>query len=185
MSSSFLFFLSLLSRGRLEKKLKEKTPKSLKLVNRCFNGAPNTSFLSDSSVVDAAGFVQVDEHLRVLGREAEGWFALGDASSAPGVKLGYLARAQASTVAANIRAAIKGAKAEEEGGGGPSPSSLSAPLPSKWAPNNGLEMMLVTLGRGGGTGHLGKWLRFPGLAVAAIKGRDLFVGKTRAGLGVA
>ena len=79
-------------------------------------------------------------------------------------------------MAANIRAAIKGAKAEEEGGGGPSPSSLSAPLPSKWAPNNGLEMMLVTLGRGGGTGHLGKWLRFPGLAVAAIKGRDLFVG---------
>ena len=45
-------------------------------------------------------------------------------------------------------------------------------------------MLLVTLGRGSGTGHLGRWVRFPGVVVAAIKGRDLFVGKTRAGLGV-
>lgn len=153
------------------------------VVYWCFNGAPNTSFLSSSSssdVLDPAGFIRVDEHLRVVGKEAEGWFALGDASSAPGVKLGYLARAQAATVAANVKAAIANAKKEE---GNPSASSL--PPPSKWTPNNGLEMMLVTLGKGSGTGHLGRWLRFPGLAVAAIKGRDLFVGKTRAGLGVA
>jgi len=45
--------------------------------------------------------------------------------------------------------------------------------------------MLVTLGRGSGAGHLGRWVRLPGPAVAAVKGRDLFVGKTRAGLGVA
>ena len=167
-----------------EEKLKIiiKKKKKKKKKYRCFNGAPNTSFLSSSSpaVLDAAGFIKVDEHLRVLGKEAEGWFALGDASAAPGVKLGYLARAQAATVAANIRAAIKAAK-EKEAGNKPS----SALPPSKWTPNNGFEMMLVTLGKGSGTGHLGRWVRFPGLAVAAIKGRDLFVGKTRAGLGVA
>ena len=158
-----------------------KNSKNSKKKSRCFNGAPNTSFLSSehhASVLDPAGFISVDEHLRVVGRESEGWFALGDASSAPGVKLGYLARAQASTVAANIKASIKAAKQDNN-------ASASLPPPSKWSANNGFEMMLVTLGRGNGTGHLGKWARFPGFAVAAIKGRDLFVGKTRAGLGVA
>ena len=147
-------------------------------LSRCFNGAPNTAFISSSSdnpsLLDAAGFIRVDEHLRVVGKEDQGWFALGDASSAPGVKLGYLARAQASTVASNIKAVMKAAKEKS-----------TAPNLSKWSANNGLEMMLVTLGKGSGTGHLGKWVRFPGVAVAAIKGRDLFVGKTRAGLGVA
>ena len=112
----------------------------------------------------------------MVGKEDQGWFALGDASSAPGVKLGYLARAQASTVASNIKAAVKAAKEQQ---------STAASSLSKWSANNGLEMMLVTLGKGSGTGHLGRWVRFPGIAVAAIKGRDLFVGKTRAGLGVA
>lgn len=168
-------------RKRKINKNSQKLEINKKKLSRCFNGAPNTSFLSSSAdVLDPAGFIRVDEHLRVVGKEAEGWFALGDASSAPGVKLGYLARAQAATVAANVKAAIAAAKKD-----GNKPASASPPPPSKWTPNNGLEMMLVTLGKGGGTGHLGKWLRFPGLAVAAIKGRDLFVGKTRAGLGVA
>jgi len=80
-------------------------------------------------------------------------------------------------VASNIKAAIGAAKG---GRGAPAPAP-----PARWSANNGLEVMLVTLGRGSGAGHLGRWVRLPGLAVAAIKGRDLFVGKTRAGLGVA
>ena len=141
------------------------------VVYTCYAGAPNTGFLRGGpgdACLDGAGFIRVDAALAVVAAPAS-WYALGDACDAPGVKLGYLARGQAGVVVANVKAAARGAPASN---------------PSTWAPNGGRpEMMLVTLGRAAGAGHLGAWVRFPSLAVWALKSRDLFVGKTRAWIG--
>ena len=77
-------------------------------------------------------------------------------------------------MAANIRALAAA--------GGPA-AAPPPPLPKAWTPNNGLEMMLLTLGRHGGTAHVGQWVTLPSFLVAKIKSRDMFIGKTRAGLG--
>lgn len=139
------------------------------VVYWCHAAAPHTAWLADAGVLDGGGFIKVDAHLAVVGGPAPGrWFALGDACDAPGVKLGYLTRQQAGVVARNVRAAA---------GGG-------APTAAAWAANGGKpEIMLVTLGRGAGTGHVGGWITLPSAAVWLIKARDLFVGKTRAWVG--
>lgn len=155
----------------------------------CVPGAPNTAFLAGAagassssgsssadgtpSPLDEAGFIRVDANLRVPGRAT--WFALGDAAAIPGVKLGYLTRGQAGVVVANIRAL--------EAGGGPLAARPDTPLPKAWTPNGGLEMMFITLGPAAGAAHVGPWIRLPSAVVAAIKGRDLFVGKARSGVG--
>ena len=147
------------------------------IVYHCHASPPHTAWLP-AGVLDGGGFIRVDPHLRVQGSlPAPGrWFALGDACNAPGIKLGYLTRQQADVVAANVVAA---ASAADDGMAAP-----PAPLPATWAANGGgPEVMLVTLGRGAGTGHVGPWIRLPSLAVWLIKARDLFVGKTRAGVG--
>lgn len=151
---------------------------SADIVYRCHAAAPHTGWLP-AGVLNEGGFIRVDEHLAVLGPvPAPGrWFALGDACDAPGVKLGYLTRQQADVVAANIKAAAAAAAGADK-------KAVSTPLPAAWAANGGRpELMLVTLGRGAGTGHVGPWITLPSLAVWAIKARDLFVGKTRAGVG--
>ena len=147
------------------------------IVYHCHASPPHTAWLP-AGVLDGSGFIKVDPHLRVQGSvPAPGrWFALGDACDAPGVKLGYLTRQQADVVAANVVAAVAAADGGE--------AAAASPLPATWAANGGgPEVMLVTLGRGAGTGHIGAWVRLPSLAVWLIKARDLFVGKTRAGVG--
>ena len=158
----------------------------------CVPGSPNTGFLAAgrpdgggegtqgaprppplASALDGAGFIRVDAHLRVRGRAT--WFALGDAAAIPGVKLGYLTRGQAGVVVANIKAL--------EAGGGALAARPDAPLPKSWAANGGLEMMFVTLGPSAGAAHVGAWISLPSMVVAGIKSRDLFVGKTRKGVG--
>jgi apoptosis-inducing factor 2 len=161
----------------------------------CVPGPPNTAFLDGPAVaaaaaggggqagssllpppttlLDGAGAIVVDAHLRVKGSPT--WFALGDAAAIPGVKLGYLARGQAAVVVANIKAL--------EAGGGPRAARPDTPLPSAWKPNGGIEMMFVTLGPAAGTAHVGSWITLPSALVAAIKSRDLFVGKARRGVG--
>ena len=147
----------------------------------CVPGAPNTAFLAAAAggeratppALDPAGFVRVDSHLRVAGRAT--WFALGDAAAIPGVKLGYLTRGQAGVVVANIRAL--------EAAGGCLAARPDTPLARAWTPNGGLEMMFVTLGPAAGTAHVGRWITLPSMVVAGIKSGDLFVGKTRRGLG--
>ena len=148
----------------------------------CVPGAPNTAFLAEAgagsespstSILDPAGFIRVDSHLRVSGTST--WFALGDAAAIPGVKLGYLTRGQAGVVVANLRAL--------ESAGGHFAARPDTPLPKAWTTNGGLEMMLVTLGPHAGTAHVGNWVTLPSFAVAAMKSRDLFVGKTRRGVG--
>lgn len=148
----------------------------------CVPGSPNTGFLSGAGgssgkngapAVNPSGFISVDAHLRVPGTST--WFALGDAAAIPGVKLGYLTRGQAGVVVGNIKAL--------EAAGGALAARPDSPLPKSWTPNGGLEMMFVTLGPSAGTAHVGSWISLPSVVVAGIKSRDLFIGKTRKGVG--
>jgi apoptosis-inducing factor 2 len=119
-----------------------------------FGIRPNTGYLGGASLVggrDGPGYVQVDEHLRVLGRTRV--FALGDIANADRNMAG-IAGHQAGLVADNIRALISG-----EG-------ELT-----RWV--RFPPVIVISLGPEGGAGFVNGRIVGPA-AVAAIKGRDMF-----------
>ncbi|CAL0329010.1 unnamed protein product [Lupinus luteus] len=121
------------------------------------------SFLKDD--LDADGRVKVDEYLRVKGRG--NIFAIGDITDVQEIKQGVYAQAHALLVAKNLKLLTEGGSKEPKLG----TYKVQAPI------------SIVSLGRKIGVAQfpfmtiLG---RFPGI----IKSGDLFVGKTRKGLGL-
>jgi len=121
---------------------------------RCWGVVPASDFLAASGIVrDAAGFVPVDEHLRVVGHER--LFAIGDLTAGD-AKMAAAANRQAAVAAANILAVIDGAELKAHRPMGPA--------------------IAVPIGPDGGAGQ------FPGQegvvgpeVVSRVKGADLGV----------
>lgn len=136
------------------------------VVYRCLGGRPNTGFLQGLGILDTQGAIKVNDKLQVVGHS--NMFAVGDATDVKETKVGYLAGEHGKLVAANIQAARAG-----------------KPLKA-WKPNGGMPVMLVSLGRKAGTGHIASvnltgclaWLP------AMMKSGDLFTGKTKQDLGI-
>ncbi|GIL49748.1 hypothetical protein Vafri_6045 [Volvox africanus] len=158
-------------RGAATLTLSDGSNLSADLVLWCAGAKPNTAYLGEDlaavrderSLIKVLPTLQVENHLNI--------FALGDCNNVPEEKKGFLAMKQAELAAASIKALIKA------GTGGKSPKL------GVWTPNMGMEMILVSLGRRDGVCRMGGSV-FTGFLPAWIKGKDLFVGKTRAQLRV-
>jgi NADH dehydrogenase FAD-containing subunit len=131
-----------------------------------------TDALPDADVVlwctgssGGAGKIAVDEHLRVSGHQNV--FAVGDVTSLPEPKMGIWAGKHAAVVIENIRSLLRGGAVK-----------------ARYRPATGSKTMLVTLGRRHGTGHLpfgdftNSWF------ARQVKGRDMFIGRYRKGVGL-
>ncbi|KAJ8551614.1 hypothetical protein K7X08_021629 [Anisodus acutangulus] len=121
------------------------------------------TILKDS--LDSRGRLMVDSNLRIKGHS--NIFAIGDITDVPELKQGYLAQEHAKVAAKNIMSLIKGVEDHHK---------LAVYKPATKA------LALVSLGRKGVA-------QFPCLSIAGrvpgmVKSRDLFVGKTRKGLGL-
>lgn len=124
---------------------------------------PNTAFLKSSelaSKLDESDRVKVTPSLRV--EEFDNIFCLGDINNVKEEKLGYLAVLQAELAVKNFTALLK---------------SKDAKLKA-WVPFNGTPAAFITLGSGGGTGHLGNCV-VPSCMVGMMKSKNLFVSKFR------
>ncbi|GIL73417.1 hypothetical protein Vretimale_17578 [Volvox reticuliferus] len=141
------------------------------LVLWCAGAKPNTAYLGEdlAAVRDDKGLIKVLPTLQV--EDHPNIFALGDCNNVPEEKKGFLAMKQAELAAASIKALIKASK------------SGKPPKLGVWTPNMGMEMLLVTLGRSDGVCRMGGSV-FTGFLPAWLKGKDLFIGKTRAQLRV-
>ncbi|KAG5575027.1 hypothetical protein H5410_055161 [Solanum commersonii] len=122
------------------------------------------TILKDS--LDSRGRVMVDSNLRIKGRN--NIFAIGDITDVSELKQGYLAQEHAKVVAKNITTLIKGVEDDHK---------LAVYKPATKA------LAIVSLGRKDAVAQ------FPCLSIAGrvpgmIKSGDLFVGKTRKGLGL-
>ncbi|XP_059307783.1 uncharacterized protein LOC132059244 [Lycium ferocissimum] len=122
------------------------------------------TILKDS--LDSRGRLMVDSNLRIKGHN--NIFATGDITDIPELKQGYLAQEHAKVAAKNITLLIKGAEDDHK---------LAVYKPATKA------LALVSLGRKDAVAQ------FPCLSIAGrvpgmIKSGDLFVGKTRKGLGL-
>ena len=102
-------------------------------------------------------FLQVDEH--------PSWFAIGDITSLSDFRLGRLAQDQGKLVARQIKALHGGGKLK------------------KWKRHNGLEVIMVSLGRNDGAAAAWGW-GWSGWVPTMLKSRDLMVGMTRSNLGL-
>jgi len=123
---------------------------------RAFGIRPHTEYLTSGSFADRRderGYVQVDEHLRVVGETRV--FAVGDINDADRDMAGIASR-QAVVVADNIRALITG----------------KGDLTSweKFPP-----MIAIPLGPEGGAGLMGDGVA-DAATIAELKGRDMFIG---------
>ncbi|MES1258850.1 MAG: FAD-dependent oxidoreductase [Acidobacteriota bacterium] len=133
----------------------------------CAGSRGDTGYLRNypGRVLDAAGRVLVDPHLRVAG--TSNIFAAGDITALPEPKLGIRAGRHAAVVIANLRGLLHGKQ------------SLRV-----YRPATGSQTMLVTLGRHHGTGHIpffdftNSWL------ARQVKSRDMFIGRYRKGIGL-
>ncbi len=111
------------------------------------------------------GHLKVDEHLRLAGTSHI--FVAGDITALPEPKLGIWAGKHAAVVIRNLRCLLRGKG-----------------RPAIYRPATGNRMMLVTLGRNHGTGHLpfgdfsNAWL------ARTLKSRDMFIGRYRKGVGL-
>lgn len=126
-----------------------------------------TSYLKGfpGDVLTPDGHVKVDRNLRLP--SSANIFAVGDITALPEPKLGIWAGKHAAVVIRNLRSLIKGK------------AKLAVYLP---ATNN--QMMLVTLGRNHGTGHL-PFVDFTNSWLArTVKARDMFIGRYRTGVGL-
>ncbi|KAH0714428.1 hypothetical protein KY284_007333 [Solanum tuberosum] len=122
------------------------------------------TILKDS--LDSRGRVMVDSNLRIKGHN--NIFAIGDITDVPELKQGYLAQEHAKVVAKNITTLVKGVEDDHK---------LAVYKPATKA------LAIVSLGRKDAVAQ------FPCLSIAGrvpgmIKSGDLFVGKTRKGLGL-
>ncbi|OIT28793.1 PREDICTED: apoptosis-inducing factor homolog B-like [Nicotiana attenuata] len=122
------------------------------------------TILKDS--LDSRGRLMVDSNLRIKGHN--NIFAIGDITDIPELKQGYLAQEHAKIAAKNITLSIKGVEDDHK---------LAVYKPATKA------LAIVSLGRKEAVAQ------FPCLSIAGrvpgmIKSGDLFVGKTRKGLGL-
>jgi len=125
---------------------------------------PNTQYM-DPAFLNERGQIMVDDHLQVKG--LEGVYAMGDVTDLKEVKKAIYVQNHVKVAAKNIAATVRGA----------APSAT-------YAPKTGDEMMLVTLGRSGGVGHM------PGLGtikanwmIRMFKAGDMLTGMMRKGIG--
>ena len=107
--------------------------------------------------------MQVNDFLQVDGHP--NWFGIGDITSLSDYRLGRLAGDQGKLAASQIKALHSGA-------------SLTP-----WKKHNGLEIIVVSLGRNDGAMAAWGW-GWSGWVPTAIKSRDLLVGKTRTMMGM-
>ncbi|KAG0470438.1 hypothetical protein HPP92_016526 [Vanilla planifolia] len=114
--------------------------------------------------LDKKGLLTVDENLRVKGHD--NIFAIGDITDVPELKQGFLAQKHASVVAKNLTLLIKGTPVKKL-------ATYTASPP----------IALVSLGRKEGVAQL-PFGTISGCLPGKIKSKDLFVGKTRKGLGL-
>ena len=132
---------------------------------RCYGVSPVSEYLAGDLAVARRpdGFIEVTPQLQVIGQDRV--FAVGDVSTADH-KMAGIAGRQAQLVAANIRALITG------------DGELAAWQPSPPA-------IIVPIGPEGGSGQLGddEELATPE-RVAALKGREMMVGRFADLLGV-
>jgi apoptosis-inducing factor 2 len=142
------------------------------LVLWCTGYRPGTSYLNEfpAPVLNPAGQVKVDSHLRLPG--TENIFAVSDITALPEPKLGIWAGKHAAVVIGNLRRLFR------------TPSGKPAAL-TAYRPATGSQTMLVTLGRNHGTGHLpfgdftNSWF------ARTVKSRDMFIGRYRKGISLA
>jgi apoptosis-inducing factor 2 len=132
---------------------------------RCYGVSPVSEYLAGDLATARRpdGFIEVTPQLQVIGQDRV--FAVGDVSSADH-KMAGIASRQAQLVAANIRALITG-----DGD------------PAVWQPSP--PTIIVPIGPEGGSGQLGddEELATPE-RVAALKGREMMVGRFADLLGV-
>ncbi|KAH9317367.1 hypothetical protein KI387_019136 [Taxus chinensis] len=113
--------------------------------------------------VNKQGHLKVDESLRLRGKTNV--FAVGDITDIKEIKQGFLAEKQAKVVASNIQTLLNSS--------GQKLKTYKAASP----------MGIVSLGRNAGVAQL-PFGTVIGCLPGRIKSRDLFVGKTRKGLGI-
>ncbi|XP_058729672.1 uncharacterized protein LOC131601795 [Vicia villosa] len=134
----------------------------------CIGKPLGSSWLGETLLkndLDGDGRIQVDEHLRVKGKNNV--FAIGDITNVQEIKQGVFAQGHAKLVAKNLKLLIEGGEKE------PKLGTYKAQAP----------MSIVSLGRKHGVAQFPFMTvvgRFPGI----IKSGDLFVGKTRKELGL-
>lgn len=121
------------------------------------------TFLKDD--LDGHGRIQVDEYLRVKGRNNV--FAIGDITDIQEIKQGVYAQGHAQLVAKNLKLLIQGGAKERKLGTYKAQPAIS----------------IVSLGRKHGVAQF-PFMTIVGRLPGLIKSGDLFVGKTRKGLGL-
>ncbi|XP_076955437.1 uncharacterized protein LOC143630256 [Bidens hawaiensis] len=135
---------------------------------KCISDPIGSSWLNDTILKDSLddrGRLMVDANLRVKG--FDNIFAIGDITDIPEPKQGYLAQSHALVAANNIKLLIEGG---DEGKLG------------KYSPDT-LGIAIVSLGRRDALSQI-KCITMIGRIPGMIKSKDLFVGKTRKGLGL-
>jgi NADH dehydrogenase FAD-containing subunit len=139
------------------------------MVLWCTGTRPASSWLQASApeVLDDKGLIKVNKNLQVLGHA--NWFALGDCNDVPETKMGYLATQQALALAKTLHSLLSV---------GPQKAKLQ-----EYKPFNGMEAMLVTLGRKAGAMQVNKWV-ITGCIPTWLKSKDMMVAKTRKGVGL-
>lgn len=117
------------------------------------------------NALDSRGCLVVDEHFRV--RDHKNVFAIGDITDIKEIKQGYLAQKHAEITAKNVTLLING--------------GAESKLVSYKAAGSALA--IVSLGRKEGVAQF-PFVTVIGCIPGMIKSKDLFVGKTRKGLGL-
>lgn len=107
--------------------------------------------------------MQVNDFLQVDGHP--NWFAIGDITSLSDYRLGRLAADQGKLAAGQIIALHTGA------------------VLKPWKKHNGLEIIIVSLGRNDGAMAAWGW-GWSGWVPTMLKSRDLLVAKTRTNMGL-
>ncbi len=139
------------------------------LTIRCFGYRIDVSYLRNlSGALDPQGRVAVTPSLSLPGHP--NIFAAGDITALPELKLGIWAGKHAKTVIANLRALLQN----------PARAKLRT-----YNPATGNRMMLVTLGRRHGAGHVPVFGDFSNAWLARkLKSEDVFIGRYRKGVGL-
>ena len=135
------------------------------LKTECFGGTRLPSSSRGRKTVEFSLFVimQVNDFLQVEGHP--NWFAIGDITSLSDYRLGRLAQDQGKLAAGQIKALQHGGKLKV------------------WKKHNGLEVIIVSLGRNDGAAAAWGW-GWSGWLPTVMKSRDLLVGMTRKNLGL-
>lgn len=122
----------------------------------------------DASLVDARGFIKVNDKMQLADHRYGHIFALGDASNHPSPKMAYIAGEQGKFLANELVAVIRKTQ-----------SGFTKPFPKM------MEVMLLPLGPDGGVAQLPFWggLVFGNFVTRMIKSKDYFVGRMWSKLG--